>query len=622
MSINVSDALEQLVSQIEEDQLFKDANFKQQTIDFVRSLNRFDQEYYSQLKNLVDQKDFLTPDQAKFLTSFVLVKTLKIENSRVRINAIKLLESLGSLAGDTVPALISLMISEKEHRLLRTAIAQTLAEVGLKDYQNVNDLLQFLSDDQVEVQRNVIVAISKLQKEAAPATPVLKAALLAKDPAPDKTVVVAILNCFVEMGNSATQVSPVISNFLKSEFDGDIRNAAAQSLLQIGEIPGQAIPHLVAGLNASEKVDLRIAFVNALAKTTQEKERIATELSKFMGDDNIKLAVFEALVQLNTRTSAEQLAAMLMKTPDLVSEYLHRMAPDKSWQLKADIILAHIGKENRPVQSYSNLEFPHIFYAMLPPSEFSISDTQNYADVESLCQLLIGKAVENQKNQTLFTVITKIIAIGSRLVPDDLKTQIDQFQTSKNIKPEVLFEFRAALGDTSALETEILELNAQLNNTLRNYLTALNKQSDLTLTHTKIQFTEVLWMNRFIFGFGFTVGTVSVIFFFYYLLFDPQFVQTLLSLLGSTAGITSTFLILFYKPQKQGQEAINNLSKSNVILGGFVFEMAHIAESMARLQAQNELSLAEVEKGSQIIQAAYSKALRELQNINKDLNAT
>lgn len=621
MSINVSAALEQLVSQIEEDQLFKDANFKQQTIDFVRSLNRFDQEYYSQLKNLVEQKDYLTPDQSKFLTSFVLVKTLKIDNSRVRINAIKLLESLGSLAIDTVPALIDLMISQKEHRLLRQAIAQTLAEVGLKDYQNVNDLLQFLSDDQVEVQRNVIVAISKLQKEAAPATPVLKAALLATEPAPDKTVVVAILNCFGEMGNSATPVTPLISTCLKSD-DDDVRTAAAQSLLQIGEIPVQAIPHLVTGLNASEKVDLRIAFVNVLAKTTQEKERVAAELSKFMDDDNIKLAVFEALVQLNTRGSVERLAAKLMETPDLVSEYLHRMAPDKSWHLKADIILAQINKENRPVQSYSNLEFPHIFYAMLPPSEFSISDTQNYVDVESLCQLLIGKAIDNQKNQTLFTVVTKIIGIGSRLVADDIKTQIDQFQASKNIKPEVLFEFRTALGDTSALETEILELNAQLNNTLRNYLAALNKQSDLTLTHTKIQFTEVLWMNRFIFGFGFTVGIVSVIFFFYYLLFDPQFVQTLFSLLGSTVGISSAFLILFYKPQKQGQEAINNLSKSNVILGGFVFEMAHIAESMARLQAQNELSLAEVEKGSHIIQAAYSKALRELQNINKDLKAT
>ena len=619
MSTNILDALEQLVTQIEEDQLFKDANFKQQTIDFVRSLNRFDEEYYNQLNNLVDQKAYLKDEQLTFLTSFVLVKALKINNSRVRINAIKLLESLGVLARDTVPTLVELMIDEKDHRLLRVAIAQTLAEIGLNTYQEADDLLQFVSDPHSEVQRNVVVAISTLQEKAIPAIPVLKEVVLSKDIPPDQTVVLAILSCFGEIGSAAAQITPVISTFLKSSYDDETRSAAALSLFQIGEIPGMAIPHLIAGLNDSNKNDLRNAFVNALATTNIEKDRIAGELSAFLDDDDIKLTVFDALVQLNVKAGVEYLSTALMDSPDLVSKYLHKMSPDNNWLLKVDIILAGIRQKNRPAQSYSNLEFPHIFYAMLPPSQNSITDVQNAAHVEELCRLLIDKAFKDRKNDNLFKIITKIIAIGSRLEPNNLKTQIDDYQTSVGIEPEALFDLRAALGDTSALETEISELNAQLNNTLRNYLTALNNQGELTLAHTKTQFIEVLWMNRLIFGFGFTLGTVSVIFFFYYLLVDPQLVQTLLSLLGSAAGLTSTFLILFYKPQKQGQEAINNLSKSNVILGGFVFEMAHIAESLARLQAQNRLSLEEVEKGSIIIQAAYSKALRELQTINKDL---
>jgi hypothetical protein len=164
-------------------------------------------------------------------------------------------------------------------------------------------------------------------------------------------------------------------------------------------------------------------------------------------------------------------------------------------------------------------------------------------------------------------------------------------------------------------------LNAQLNNSLKSYLEALNHQGTITLKQTEIQFKEILWMNRFIFGFGFTVGTISVIYFFYSLflgIIEP--LKTVISLAGSVAGIGSAFLVLFYKPQKQGQEAINNLSKSNVILGGFVFEMAHIAESLARLQSKDNLDFERVESGSKVIREAYCHALRELQKINKDLS--
>lgn len=637
LSDDISEALQKLVGEIEDYRPLKDEIFKQQVIRFVRSLNRFDQEYYTPLNNLTAQRADLDSDHINLLI-LVAIKALKIGDNKVTKNTIKLLDNLENSAKDAIPKLIQLF-KETEHKLNREAIAKALPRIGLNNYEEARHLIECVDDPDPEIQTNIIAAISTLREEAAPAIPKLRELLSSNNrvahPNENENVKVSIISCFGEIGKKVEQADAILlSEYLGPEKSLNIRTAAAQSLARIGSVPKIAITDLIAGLEPPKGLDpekkardnlRRISFVEALVKSNEDPEKIILELSHSIEDEALQIQIIQALATINTSSSAEILAKELLKNSDiLLSRPLHKMDLGGNWKLKSEIIISTISQDNRSVQSYSNLEFPHLFYAMLPPSEKSISDRHDKTSVEKLCQILIDYALQNQADKNLFDVISKIILIGSRLETKDLKLQIDKYEVSNsNLVPEDLYELRTALGDTSILETEISELNAQLNNSLKNYLQAINEQGAITLSQTQMQFNEIRWMNRFIFGFGFTVGTVSVFYFFYSLFLGTTSIDALksiISLFGSVAGIGSTFLILFYKPQKQGQEAINNLSKSNVITGGFLFEMAHIAESLARLQSQNILRLDEIRSGSQIIREAYHNALCELQYINKDLS--
>lgn len=633
MSDDVFKDLQNIIDDINDYQL-SDESFKRQVIDFVKSLNRFDQEYYDHLKNLTVQRADLNTAQKNFLI-FVAFKAFQIGNSKVTRNTLKLLEYLEDAAKGAIPKLIELLQSETEHELIRIKIAEALARIGLTKYQDAQQLVECLNDPKPEIQENIIAAIATLRQEAAPVIPELQKVLNSNkdnDP-PNENVLIAIISCFGEIGEKAGQgVASPLSEYLKPDYSTDIRAAAAKALARISLIPQAVIPDLTAGLESEGKPHdnlRRVAFVEALVKSKWHQDEIVHKLSHFVNDEDLQVFVIEALAKINSPLSVEILTKELLKTSDpSISKLLHGTKLNgKNGTGKSEFILSVISQDNRSAQSFSNLEFPHLFYAMLPASEKEISASQNRHDVETLCLSLIAKALEYQTNPNLFDLITRIIKIGSRLETRDLKKLIDNYEASNpsngNLQPEDYYELRKALGDTSVLETEISELNAQLNNSLKKYLEALNHQGSITLSQTETQFKEILWMNRFIFGFGFTVATLSVIYFFYSLLWgagDLAALKSVISLLGSATGIGSAFLILLYKPQKQGQEAINNLSKSNVILGGFVFEMTHIAECLARLQSQNNFNFDEFESGSKVIQEAYRNALQELQFINQDLS--
>lgn len=616
----MSEELQSLIDEVNNCTYFQDDNLKQDTIGFVKSLENFNKEFYSQLSHLNDLKARLNVYEMNCFIS-VLRKAIKLESSSVRSNAIQTLGALqtsGTLKGPSeqeklvdkaVPELVELIINEKNEDICKEA-AIVLAKIGSVDSQNILKLIDHLENQPSSIQPYLITAISKLKEYAAPGVPNLRNFLLNTT---EKNVITAIISCFGEIGPSASQVLPDLVKYLEPTRNKETRLATAQSLARIG-IVENAIPYLIDGLKPQEELDLRVTFVQTLGKSNLEIDRIVQALSAYTDDQNLGPVIIDILFQMNSASSAKILIDVLLEgNPDLVTEKLHLMEPNGDWQLKPTFMVDAINQKILPARAYSGLA-SHMFHAMLRPSNKNITQKQKISDVTDLCQILISKAVENKKNRQLTQIIANLISQGARLTPEELKEQFDLYTDSRNIPLDEIEEIRVFTGDTSVLESKISKLESELSESWKEALKALQQEVKDTYKQAVQQYNETVWMNRVIFGFGLTVGVLSAIYFFYSLLIaeQPDQLKSILSGGGTLAGFVALYTLLFYKPQKQGTEALKNLLQNKAVMLGFTQDMIFIAEQLKRLPKDTS-NLDDIQKGSQHIQNAYRNASNALE---------
>lgn len=482
MPVAVPKDLQNLVDDIEEYQsLFQNDRLQRQIIDFVRSLHALEEPTSTEtIKGLATQiKGDLHPIQIDALTLF-LKKAIRINNIIVRVNTVKLLGYLGDSARSAIPELIELIELEANQESVRIYTSQALASIGLFKYQDAQQLIRYIKSPNPQIQENIIAAIAKLRQKAAPLIPELQRVLSTEEPSkPDENVTMAIISCFGEMGEKANQIAPLLSDYLRPEKSIAIRSATARALARIGQIPQKAISELIAGLDALDKLapnkeedDLRrIAFVDALAQSSLEIDKIVGELSRFSGDEALEHYIIRALARINSVSSVKSLTELLLlqDDPDVaISNALHQIDLEGKWEAKSDIILSILNQRVPPPLSNKDGLFLHLFYGMLPPSKAkSISDDWDRAETENLCQILVDKTLEYQTKSDLFETILQIVSVvtSRRLKQSEsvLKQKINKYKASHKQLLENLQKLKSSLQDesTSQIADKLIDKVAQ-----------------------------------------------------------------------------------------------------------------------------------------------------------------
>ncbi|MFQ5578531.1 MAG: HEAT repeat domain-containing protein, partial [Anaerolineae bacterium] len=284
--------LQPLVDEINTCAAFQDPELKQQAVDFINLLVNPNQVVLQRNLRLVDD---LTPDQEACLVT-ALRRALKLNNNTVKGNAAEALRNLPDVAGSAVPDLVGLLDPATEAGVrLRAAVA--VAEIGPADADCLPQLITHLTDPDPDIQKPVIVAISKLGSEAAAAFEPLKAIF----PADDEAVNEALISAFGELGRRAAPIAPNLAHYLQPGNSNPIRRATARSLEQLGIIPDEAIPHLVAGLQPEEEYDLRTAFLGALQQSTLASDQFVAQLAPFADDESLGPDIIKLLVRINSQ---------------------------------------------------------------------------------------------------------------------------------------------------------------------------------------------------------------------------------------------------------------------------------------------------------------------------------
>ncbi len=184
-----------------------------------------------------------------------------LKNEKLRVPAIMLLRRLGPKAKDAVPALVSLVKSNRDSAL-RHEIIDALEAIGAASDQAVPTLIELLGDEDVEVQRGATFALGKIGPAAKTALPMIRANAVKKELRP--VSLWAIVRIAPDDEKAADQAVPVAIAALKRD-EAVIRFEAAETLRLIGPRARAAIPALEA---ASEDPDLHVrkAVAEALKK--------------------------------------------------------------------------------------------------------------------------------------------------------------------------------------------------------------------------------------------------------------------------------------------------------------------------------------------------------------------
>jgi HEAT repeat protein len=187
----------------------------------------------------------------------VLVKGLKHEEARVRIEAAEDLGRMGSSAADAVALLVKLAEQDPDP-LMRLEAAKAVAGIDPKIETIVPLLVGALKDTSAKVRRRGAECLGDLGPRSRSAVPSLVRAV--KDP--DPTVSWAAIDALGQIGLDAAAAVPTLVEALKDE---STRGAAVDALGQIGGKARDAIPALEKVLQG-EDVSLRWATASTLVR--------------------------------------------------------------------------------------------------------------------------------------------------------------------------------------------------------------------------------------------------------------------------------------------------------------------------------------------------------------------
>ena len=164
-----------------------------------------------------------------------MMELLKSGNWTVRLAAIEILGTIGAEAKTAVPSL-TLMLQARSSRI-RSYAATALGDIGLEAKTAIPALMELLRDPKVQL--NAIYALGQIGSDAHVVVPALMELL--RDP--KVSVRQAATEALGEIGPQAKAAIPLLTQIIKNpEEDGDVREAAEESMKAIGKIGGYRKP--------------------------------------------------------------------------------------------------------------------------------------------------------------------------------------------------------------------------------------------------------------------------------------------------------------------------------------------------------------------------------------------
>jgi HEAT repeat protein len=187
-----------------------------------------------------------------------LVKALKHEDARVRVEAAEDLGRIGPPAADGVAALLKLAEHDPDP-LVRLEAAKAAAGIDPKNEAAVPLLVEALKDKVGPVRKRAAECLGDLGPGARSAVPTLTKAVKDSDP----TVSWAAIDALGQIGPDA---GPAVPTLVEALADADTRGAAVGALGQIGRKAQAAVPSLEKIVLKEDNGGLRWAAAAALVR--------------------------------------------------------------------------------------------------------------------------------------------------------------------------------------------------------------------------------------------------------------------------------------------------------------------------------------------------------------------